>query len=144
MAEFTGREMHSIRRALAIATIAVERVTERSHSGDAGMKALLVKLVESDVELVMYAREARIALTREPEPAQALSARRHRRRGRGLAGTHGCQGRGLPAIAAGMSAGRRSPARATPKLVTHRARRRAAGATGVRRFSLLISIARPA
>ena len=62
MAEFTGREMHLIRRALAIATIAVERVTERSHSGDAGMKALLVKLVESDVELVMYVREARIAL----------------------------------------------------------------------------------
>ena len=33
------------------------------------MKALLVKLVESDVELVMYVREARIALTGEPEPA---------------------------------------------------------------------------
>ena len=35
----------------------------------ADMKALLDKLVESDVELAMYVREARIELTREPEPA---------------------------------------------------------------------------
>jgi len=69
VAEFTSREIHLIKRALAIATLAVERATDRSHSGDADMKALLVKLVESDVELVMYVREARIELTREPEPA---------------------------------------------------------------------------
>ena len=61
MADFTGREMHLIKRALALTTPAVERATERSHSGDADMKALLVKLVESDVELVMYVRETRIA-----------------------------------------------------------------------------------
>ena len=66
VAEFTSREMHVIKRALAIAALAVERVTERSHSDDANLKALLIKLVESDVELVMYVREARIALTGEP------------------------------------------------------------------------------
>jgi hypothetical protein len=74
MAEFTSREMHVIKRALAIAALAVERVTEGSHSDDANLKALLIKLVKSDVELVMYVREARIALTVELAPAQALSA----------------------------------------------------------------------
>jgi hypothetical protein len=69
VAEFMGREIHLIMKALAIATLAVERTAERLHSDDANMKALLVKLVESDVELVMYVREARIALTGEPEPA---------------------------------------------------------------------------
>jgi hypothetical protein len=74
VAEFTSREMHVIKRALAIAALAVERVTERSNSDDANLKALLIKLVKSDVELVMYVREARIALTVELAPAQALSA----------------------------------------------------------------------
>ena len=72
VSEFTDREMYLIKRALAIATLAVERATERSHADDADMKALLVKLVEFDVELVMYVREARIALTGELEPAQVL------------------------------------------------------------------------
>ena len=40
VAEFTSREMHLIKRALAIAALAVERVTERSHSDDANLKAL--------------------------------------------------------------------------------------------------------
>jgi hypothetical protein len=71
--------MHLIKKALAIATLAVERTAERLHSDDANMKALLVKLVESDVELVMYVSEARIALTGEPEPAQMLSAGRRPR-----------------------------------------------------------------
>jgi hypothetical protein len=66
--KFTGREIHLIKRALAIATLAVERAAERSHPDDADMKSLLLKLVESDVELATYIREARIALTGEPEP----------------------------------------------------------------------------
>jgi hypothetical protein len=79
VAEFMGREMHLIKKALAIATLAVERRAERLRSDDANMKALLIKLVESDVELVMYLREARIALTEEPEPAQMSSAGRQPR-----------------------------------------------------------------
>jgi hypothetical protein len=74
VAEFTSREMHLIKRALAIAALAVERMTEHSHSDDANSKALLIKLVKSDVELVMYLREARIALAEELAPTQALSA----------------------------------------------------------------------
>jgi hypothetical protein len=54
VAEFTSREMHVVKRALAIAALAVERVTERSHSDDANLKELLIKLVKSDVERVMY------------------------------------------------------------------------------------------
>ena len=57
VAEFTSREMHLIKRALAIA-----------HSDDANLKALLIKLVKSDVELVMYVREARIALAGQLTP----------------------------------------------------------------------------
>jgi len=44
VAEFTSREMHVVKRALAIAALAVERVTERSHSDDANLKELLIKL----------------------------------------------------------------------------------------------------
>ena len=66
--------MHLIKKALAIAALAVERMTEHSHSDDANLKALLIKLVKSDVELVMYLREARIALAEELAPTQALSA----------------------------------------------------------------------
>jgi len=62
MAEFSDREIHIIKRALAIATLAVERDGERSRSCAADIKLLLTKLVESDVELLMYVREARVAL----------------------------------------------------------------------------------
>jgi hypothetical protein len=76
VAEFTSREMHLIKRVLATSTLAVERVTEGLHSDDENMKSLLVKLVKSDVELAMYVRKARNALTGESERAQALSATR--------------------------------------------------------------------
>ena len=38
VAEFASREIHLIKRALAIATLAVEWATDRSHSGDADMQ----------------------------------------------------------------------------------------------------------
>ncbi len=46
VSEFTSREIHVIKRALAIAALAVERVTEGSHPEDANLKTLLIKLVK--------------------------------------------------------------------------------------------------
>ena len=85
MAEFSDREFHIMKRALAIATLAVEREGERSCSGAADIKLLLTKLVESDVELLMYVREARVALggleqVRVPNVGRTLPAAEERER----------------------------------------------------------------
>ncbi len=68
MAEFTGRELHLVKKALAIASLAIERRPGplQSASDQADMKALLDDLIESDTELEHYARAAWIVITGEP------------------------------------------------------------------------------
>ncbi len=68
MLEFTGRELHLVKKSLAIAVLAIERQPGpfQSASDQADMKALLDALIENNVELAHYARSARIAVTGEP------------------------------------------------------------------------------
>lgn len=69
MPELSGRDLHLVKKALAIAVAAIERMPEgpfRSDSDVADMKALLDDMIESDVELEHYARAARIAVTGKP------------------------------------------------------------------------------
>ncbi len=65
MADFTGRDLHLVKKALAIAVLAIERMPGPLQSGSdmTDMKALLDRLIESDVELEHYARAADIAVT---------------------------------------------------------------------------------
>ena len=67
--EFTGRDLHLVKKALAIAVLAIERQPGpfQSASDQSDIKALLDKLIESDVELEHYARSARIAVSGEPD-----------------------------------------------------------------------------
>jgi hypothetical protein len=69
MAEFKGRELHLVKKALAIAVLAIERQPGpfQSVSDQSDMKALLDDLIENDTELAYYARAARIAVTGEPD-----------------------------------------------------------------------------
>ncbi|TWB86836.1 hypothetical protein FBZ93_12617 [Bradyrhizobium macuxiense] len=69
MAELKGRELHLVKKALAIAVLAIERQPGpfQSTSDQNDMKALLDGLIESDTELAFYARAARIAVTGEPD-----------------------------------------------------------------------------
>ena len=69
MAEFTGRDLHLVKKALAIAVLAIERQPGpfQSVSDQSDMKALLDGLIENDTELAHYARAAQIAVTGEPD-----------------------------------------------------------------------------
>jgi hypothetical protein len=69
VAEFVGRELHLVKKALAIATLAIERQPGafQSASDQADMKVMLDALIESDTELEFYARAARIAVTGSPD-----------------------------------------------------------------------------
>ena len=69
MAEFDGREVHLIKKALAIAVLAIERQPGpfQSFSDQADMKAMLDRLIASDTELATYARAAKIAVTGSPD-----------------------------------------------------------------------------
>lgn len=69
MAEFTGRDLHLVKKALAIAVLAIERQSGpfQSSSDQTAMKALLDALIDNDAELAHYARSARIAVTGEPD-----------------------------------------------------------------------------
>jgi hypothetical protein len=57
MAEFTGRDLHLVKKALAIAVLAIERQPGpfQSASDQSDMKALLDGLIENDTELAHYA-----------------------------------------------------------------------------------------
>jgi hypothetical protein len=69
MPELAGRDLHLIKKALALAVLTVERSPESSFrsDNDAGdMKALLERMIESDTELAHYARAAHIAVTGKP------------------------------------------------------------------------------
>ena len=69
MVEFTGRDLHLVKKALAIAVLSIERQPGpfQSVSDQSDMKALLDGLIENDTELAHYARAARIAVTGEPD-----------------------------------------------------------------------------
>ena len=69
MAVFGDRELHLVKKALAIATLAIELQPGpfQSTSDQADMKALLDEIIESDVELAHYVRSARIAVTGKPD-----------------------------------------------------------------------------
>ena len=57
MAEFTGRDLHLVKKALAIAVLAIERQPGpfQSVSDQTDMKALLDELIANDTELAHYA-----------------------------------------------------------------------------------------
>ncbi len=69
MVEFVDRDLHLVKKALAIAVVAIERQPGpfQSTSDQADMKAVLDRLITSDTELEHYARAARIAVTGEPD-----------------------------------------------------------------------------
>jgi hypothetical protein len=69
MAELTVRDLHLIKKALAIAVLVIERQPGRfqSKSDQRDMKALLDALIENDTELEIYAHAARITVTGEPD-----------------------------------------------------------------------------
>lgn len=68
MAEFVMRELHLVKKALAIAVLAIERQPGpfQSSSDQADMKVLLDHIA-SDTELAHYARAARIAVNGSPD-----------------------------------------------------------------------------
>jgi len=70
MPELAGRDLHLVKKALAIAVLAIQRSPDgpfRSESDLTDMKSLLDEMIESDVELEHYARAARIAVTGQPD-----------------------------------------------------------------------------
>jgi hypothetical protein len=70
MPELKGRELHLIKKALAIAVLAIERTLDgpfQSDSDMADMKALLREMIASGTELAFYAKAARIAVTGMPD-----------------------------------------------------------------------------
>jgi hypothetical protein len=68
MPELNGRDLHLVKKALAIAVLAIEQRPGpfQSTSDQADMKCLLDQMIKSDVELECYARAARIALNGGP------------------------------------------------------------------------------
>jgi hypothetical protein len=66
---FTDRELHLLKKALAMATLATELRLRlfKSTSDQADMKALPDEITESDVDLAYYVRAARIAVTGKPD-----------------------------------------------------------------------------
>lgn len=69
MAEFTGRDLHLVKKALSIAALTIERQPGpfQSASDQSDMKSRLDGLIENDTELAHYTRAARIAVTGEPD-----------------------------------------------------------------------------
>ena len=69
MPELSDRDLHLLKKALAIAVLAIERQDGpfQSTSDQADMKALLDRLIGSDNELAHYVRSARIAVIGEPD-----------------------------------------------------------------------------
>jgi hypothetical protein len=69
MAVLVDRELFLVKKALAIAILAIEARdgSFQPASDAADMKVLLDRLVVSDAELENYARAARLAYTGEPE-----------------------------------------------------------------------------
>jgi hypothetical protein len=68
MAELIGRELHLIKKALAISVLAMERRPGpfQSASDQADMKDLLDRLIGSDTEMAHYVRSARLVMDGGP------------------------------------------------------------------------------
>jgi hypothetical protein len=68
MAEIDPREVHLIKKALAIAVLAIERMPGefQSQNDQLEMKALLDRMISSDTEMAHYVRAAKIAVTGDP------------------------------------------------------------------------------
>jgi hypothetical protein len=69
VANLAGRELHLVKKALAIAVLAIERQPGvfQSTSDMEDVQRLLDELIVSDTELAHYARAARIAVTGGPD-----------------------------------------------------------------------------
>jgi hypothetical protein len=69
MAEFTGRDLHLVKKALAMAALAIEEPPGPFQCGSdlSGIKALLDEIIENDGELAYCARAARIAVIGAPD-----------------------------------------------------------------------------
>jgi len=69
MPDLDLRELHLVKKALAIAVLAIERMPGpfQSTSDQADMKSLLDRLLTSDTELAQYMRAARIAVSGKPD-----------------------------------------------------------------------------
>jgi hypothetical protein len=69
MAKIVDRDLHLVKKALAIAVLAIERQPGpfQSLSDQSDMKRLLDRLIESDTELAEYTRAAKIAVTGEAD-----------------------------------------------------------------------------
>ena len=69
MAKFKDRDLHLVKKAIAISILTIERMPGplQSTSDQADMRTLLDKLIESDIELAHYMRAARIAVTGQPD-----------------------------------------------------------------------------
>lgn len=65
MVTFADRDLHLVKKALAIAILAIDRQPGpfQSASDQHDMKTMLDALIESDEELAYYLRSARIAVT---------------------------------------------------------------------------------
>jgi hypothetical protein len=65
MTEFSKSEMHHLTKALAITVEMLEKQPRdiQSFAGLDEMKAILDRLIESDIEREMYSRQARVAIT---------------------------------------------------------------------------------
>lgn len=69
MAQIEGRQLHLVKKALAIATLAIEgrEGPFQSASDQADMKLLLGELTGSEAELEHYIRSARIVIQDGPD-----------------------------------------------------------------------------
>ena len=69
MAEFTDRQLYLVKKVPAIAVLAIERQDGpfQSRPDKADMKAMLDQLIESDRELIYFARAARSVVAGEPD-----------------------------------------------------------------------------
>ncbi len=68
--EFSLRDLHLIKKALAVAVLAIDRHPDspfQSTSDQTDMKALLDNLIRSDTEMEHYARAARIVINGKPD-----------------------------------------------------------------------------
>lgn len=66
MAQFSGRDLHLVKKALCLSILAMEELPDgpfKPASDVTDMKALLEDLMPGDVELQHYMRSAHIALT---------------------------------------------------------------------------------
>jgi hypothetical protein len=70
VAQIEGRQLHLVKKALAIATLTIEQQADgpfRPTSDQADMKELLSALTSSEIELETYIQSARIVIRGGPD-----------------------------------------------------------------------------